>query len=128
MRARTIHSTRGRVSSSRGCLEPHPPDGIELSTGTPRGSCRMSAGVEVPGVEGGVKAGDSRESGGGRFRGVDGGSEETEDAPSSLPSWGCADCAVSTEGAGAGLAETEKSGCATSTSLSIGFWASVRGE
>lgn len=41
---------------------PQPPDGIDESTGTLRG-CSLR-GVEVPGVAGGVKAGDRRDGGG----------------------------------------------------------------
>lgn len=37
MRARTTHCTSGRVSSRRGRLFPQPPEGVVLSTGTPRG-------------------------------------------------------------------------------------------
>lgn len=59
-----MHCTSGRVSSSRGFLVPQPPDGIELSTGTLRGPLLL--GVCVPGVPGGVKAGERREGGGGR--------------------------------------------------------------
>lgn len=43
---------------------PQPPEGMELSTGTPRGSERRRDGVEVPGVAGGVKAGETSEAGG----------------------------------------------------------------
>jgi len=59
-------------------LFPHPPEGTELSTGTLRGSDKDSAvGVAVPGVAGGVKAGESSEGGGaGCANGVDGGKDE----------------------------------------------------
>jgi hypothetical protein len=75
-----MHSTSGSVSKRRGRLLPQPPVGTELSTGTPRGSdpddgCApptvaiaergADVGVAVPGVGGGVKAGESNEGGGG---------------------------------------------------------------
>lgn len=63
IRARTMHCTSGKVCSSFGLLLPHPPSGIELSTGTPRGPDLV--GVCVPGVCGGVKAGESSDGGGG---------------------------------------------------------------
>lgn len=59
MRARTTHWTSGRVSRRRGFLVPQPPEGMEESTGTLRG-CSLR-GVVVPGVAGGVKAGDRSE-------------------------------------------------------------------
>ncbi len=53
---------------------PHPPVGMELSTGMPRGSRGTAApvllGVTVPGVAGGVNAGERREAGGGCVNGV----------------------------------------------------------
>ena len=59
MRARTIHSTTGRRSRSFGCLTVG--SSVEVSTGVDLGSerCRDD-GVEMPGVEGGVKAGEIR--------------------------------------------------------------------
>lgn len=63
MRARTTQLTSGSVSSNLGFLLPHPPDGIELSTGIPRSPAVV--GVWFPGVAGGVKAGDSSDGGGG---------------------------------------------------------------
>ena len=76
IRARTTHSTSGSVSRSRGCLVPQPPVGIELSTGTPRGwgggAASALLGVAVPGVDGGVNAGERREAGGACVNGVDG--------------------------------------------------------
>ena len=71
MRARTTHCTSGRVSRRRGRFVPQPPDGTELSTGTPSGA-RSVDGVLAPGVVGGVKAGESSE-GGGRTDGEAGG-------------------------------------------------------
>ena len=75
IRARTSQATSGSVSSSFGRFEPQPPLGTELSTGTPRGAeeevllvvvgAPMMGGVCVPGVAGGVNAGDSRDGGGG---------------------------------------------------------------
>lgn len=62
IRARTMHCTSGSVSRSRGFLVPQPPDETDESTGTPRG-CSLR-GVTLPGVAGGVKAGDRREGGG----------------------------------------------------------------
>ena len=59
MRARTTHSTQGRFCASRGCECV----GVskEVSTGIDLGSeCRCREGVLVPGVEGGVKAGEMR--------------------------------------------------------------------
>jgi hypothetical protein len=77
MRARTIHSTSGRVGRSLGFFDPHPPEGMELSTGTPRRPAVV--GVAVPGVAGGVKEGESSDGGGSRPIGVSGsGWAETE--------------------------------------------------
>lgn len=78
-----MHSTCGNESSSLGFLVPHPPDGIELSTGMPRGSdndreVMEVEGVAVPGVWGGVKEGESKEGGGGWERGVEGTEELVE--------------------------------------------------
>lgn len=78
-----MHSTCGSDSSSLGFLLPHPPVGMELSTGMPRGSERESEvmeveGVAVPGVWGGVKEGDRREGGGGWESGVEGTDEFVE--------------------------------------------------
>jgi hypothetical protein len=56
IRARTTQFTSGRTSRRRGFLAPHPPSGMLLSTGTDFAS-RFWAGVAVPGVAGGVKAG-----------------------------------------------------------------------
>lgn len=85
MRARTMHCTSGRVSSNRGRLAPHPPEGFELSTGTPRGPAVV--GVSVPGVAGGVKEGERSDGGGGGWE---------EDVPdwaveSDSSSMGCCD-------------------------------------
>lgn len=91
MRARTIHSTCGSVSSNFGRLLPHPPLGFELSTGTPRGSdCR--AGVADPGVDGGVNAGERSDCGGnGRvFNLKDDGTDDATETASSLSSPYCA--------------------------------------
>jgi hypothetical protein len=52
IRARTSHRTLGRLSTSRGAGS----NDNEVSTGTLFAS-RSSAGVLVPGVAGGVKAG-----------------------------------------------------------------------
>jgi hypothetical protein len=57
IRALTTQFTSGRTSSNLGFREPHPPEGVLLSTGTLLGS-RWSAGVVDPGVLGGVKAGE----------------------------------------------------------------------
>lgn len=65
IRARTIHSTSGRVSRSRGRFVPQPPEGMDESTGMPRGCGCSPKGVAVPGVAGGVKAGERRVGGGG---------------------------------------------------------------
>jgi len=78
-----MHSTCGNESSSLGFLVPHPPDGIELSTGMPRGSDNDKEvmeveGVAVPGVWGGVKEGESKEGGGGWDKGVEGTEELVE--------------------------------------------------
>lgn len=78
-----MHSTCGKESSSLGFLVPHPPDGMELSTGMPRGSesereVMEVEGVAVPGVWGGVKEGESKEGGGGWERGVEGTEELVE--------------------------------------------------
>lgn len=78
-----MHSTCGRDSRSLGFLLPHPPVGMELSTGMPRGSEREREvmeveGVAVPGVWGGVKEGERREGGGGWDRGVEGTEEFVE--------------------------------------------------
>ena len=65
-----MHCTSGSDSSSLGRFEPQPPpETRELSTGTPRGPAAADAdvaalGVCVPGVLGGVNAGESREDGG----------------------------------------------------------------
>lgn len=55
--ARTTHRTSGKTGTSFGFFVPHPPPGIVLSTGT-EGAPRRCAGVDVPGVSGGVKAGE----------------------------------------------------------------------
>lgn len=42
-------------------MDPQPPEGVAESTGTDfAGRVSRGAGVEVPGVEGGVKAGETR--------------------------------------------------------------------
>lgn len=58
MRALTTQVTSGSTGTSFGCFEPQP-SFVVLSTGT-EGAPRQCAGVEVPGVSGGVKAGDRR--------------------------------------------------------------------
>lgn len=60
MRARTSHDTFGSVSSSFGALEL---SCVAVSTGYDLGG-RSIAGVPVPGVAGGVKAGLINEAGG----------------------------------------------------------------
>lgn len=62
--ARTTQFTSGSFCKSFGFLEPQPPSSVVLSTGTDfagrdSGSIR-DEGVEKPGVEGGVKAGETR--------------------------------------------------------------------
>ena len=93
-------------------MEPQPPLSTELSTGTLRGSERRRLlGVAVPGVDGGVKAGE-RSDGGGCVRGLDScrdGADETVEA-------------VSSSSAGA---EREKLAWSTSMSVSV---AEARGE
>lgn len=72
-------------------MVPQPPLGTELSTGTPRGSDSKRdetlLGVAVPGVDGGVNAGETSDGGGGCVSGVDGcrdGAEEAVEATSSF--------------------------------------------
>lgn len=89
-----MHSTFGSVSRRRGFLVPQPPDGTLLSTGTERAEERgcegksedvfreSVVGVAVPGVEGGVKAGERRD-GGGRADGCEECVEEVVEAASS---------------------------------------------
>jgi hypothetical protein len=55
--------TSGSFLRSFGFLEPQPPSAVVLSTGTDfagRVAGSRDEGVEMPGVEGGVKAGDTR--------------------------------------------------------------------
>ena len=91
-------------------MVPHPPVGRELSTGTPRGSERRRDGVEVPGVAGGVKAGETSEAGGWKslsgFWG-EGDEERVEAARSVSRSWlGALDAGVDRCcGAGFGVAD-----------------------
>jgi hypothetical protein len=116
-----MHSTCGSVSSSRGCLEPHPPVGIELSTGMLRGS-RSAAllGVVVPGVDGGVNAGERRDAGGACVNGVD--------VCAYGFGAGSSSCSAAEEAEAPAPAEREKSACSTSPSLCDVLRASGRGE
>ena len=98
---------------------PHPPVGIELSTGMPRGNAAAALlGVTVPGVAGGVNAGERSEAGGGCVNGVDGSRNGFDDASSS---------SSVVEEAGFGVA-SEKSGCSMSPSLCDVSRAPGRGE
>lgn len=98
---------------------PHPPVGIELSTGMPRGSAAAALlGVVVPGVAGGVNAGESREAGGGCVNGVVAWGNGLGDASSS---------ASGVEEAGF-VAESEKSDCSMSPSWCDVSRAPDRGE
>lgn len=61
--ALTTQLTSGSLSSSFGFFCPQPPLATVLSTGTDLGiswAAERCKGVEVPGVDGGVKAGDTR--------------------------------------------------------------------
>lgn len=112
-------------------MDPQPPEGTELSTGTPRGSeSNRLDGVAVPGVAGGVKAGDSSELGGGAFDGVPAPSLRSPLLSLSLlllsPSLGVGGDVA--EVPTAGSEEKEKSGCDTSASPCDECWASVGGE
>lgn len=58
MRARTTQFTSGSLASNFGFFFPQPPLATVESTGTERGRC-CREGVWIPGVEGGVKAGET---------------------------------------------------------------------
>lgn len=58
IRARTTQLTSGSLASSFGFFLPQPPLATVESTGTERGRC-CREGVCIPGVEGGVNAGET---------------------------------------------------------------------
>jgi hypothetical protein len=60
IRARTTQLTSGNLSSNFGFLDPHPPAAVDESTGTDFAGRFSSDGVDVPGVDGGVNAGETR--------------------------------------------------------------------
>ncbi len=103
---------------------------MELSTGTPRGSERRRdetlEGVAVPGVDGGVKAGERRDGGGGGcccwVSEVEGCCEGAEDVVEATSSWLVLVVVVLSSWEGV---ERENSVCATSL---LSCWALARGE
>lgn len=60
IRALTTQLTSGNLSNNFGFLAPHPPVAVDESTGTDFAGRFSSDGVDVPGVDGGVKAGETR--------------------------------------------------------------------